>query len=123
MTGRPKRARPGEHAVRCVQCWHPLREQANPFTDVVPGDWYYSSVLDLYERSLMAGTSGHTFSPAQGTTRAMMVQMLYRLAGMPEAEAPCPFEDVPAGRLVYPRRTLGLCGKNCSRPLCRSVCP
>lgn len=92
-----QKGRPGEHAVRCVQCWHPLLEQANPFTDVVPGDWYYSSVLDLYERSLMAGTSGHTFSPAQGTTRAMMVQMLYRLAGMPEAEAPCPFEDVPAG--------------------------
>lgn len=68
--------------------------QALPFTDVTEGDWFYESVAYVYTNGLMNGTSDTTFSPNGTTTRGMIVTILYRQAGSPEAAAWSPFQDV-----------------------------
>ncbi|MFR8873727.1 MAG: S-layer homology domain-containing protein [Oscillospiraceae bacterium] len=58
-------------------------EIVNPFQDVRDTDWFYQDVMHVYEAGLMQGVSDHVFAPNTGTTRAMAVTMLYRLAGEP----------------------------------------
>ena len=65
-----------------------------PFADVTETDWFYDSVAYVYFNGLMNGTSDTTFSPNGTTTRGMIVTILYRLAGSPEAAAWSPFQDV-----------------------------
>lgn len=72
----------------------PEAPQALPFTDVTEGDWFYESVAYVYTNGLMNGTSDTTFSPNGTTTRGMIVTILYRQAGSPEAAAWSPFQDV-----------------------------
>ena len=70
-----------------------------PFTDVAEDAWYYDSVKYVYENGLMNGTgNGSTFSPAVGLTRGMVVTVLYRMSGSPEAEYDdFAYSDVPDG--------------------------
>ena len=58
----------------------------NPFVDVSSADWYYENVRYAVENKLMNGTSENTFSPNNALTRAMLVTVLYRLEGEPDAE-------------------------------------
>lgn len=60
--------------------------EAEPFTDVSDGDWFYNDVVTVYQKKLMNGTSETAFEPNTGMSRAMLVTMLYRLAGSPETE-------------------------------------
>ena len=69
----------------------------NPFTDVAERDWFHDSVKYVYEQSLMVGTSNTTFSPYMDTSRGMIVTILWRLEGEPEATAASSFSDVAAG--------------------------
>jgi hypothetical protein len=72
----------------------------NPFEDVPEDSWYYDSVLFMYYSGLMLGTSVDPmlFRPDSPTTRAMIVTILYRLAGSPDVSGlPSPFDDVPEG--------------------------
>lgn len=69
---------------------------AMAFTDVQAGDWFYESVAYVFQKGLMTGTSETQFSPDRTTTRAMIVTILYRLEGSPEAPARSPFGDVAA---------------------------
>ena len=69
-----------------------------PFTDVKEGDWYYESVAYVYQQGLMTGTSDTAFSPNQTTTRGMIVTILYRMEGSPEAPGWAPFVDVSQGK-------------------------
>ncbi len=55
----------------------------NPFIDVDKSDWYYSAVRYCHENGLMSGTTPNTFSPAETTSRAMIVSILWRLEGSP----------------------------------------
>ena len=67
---------------------------ALPFDDVSAGDWFYAEVGRAYEAGLMNGDGSPTrFNPGGITTRAMLVTILYRLEGQPEAGPP-PFPDV-----------------------------
>ena len=66
------------------------------FVDVADSDWYADAVQYVFANGLMAGTSDTTFSPNATTTRAMIVTILYRLEGEPEAEATSAFADVAA---------------------------
>ena len=68
----------------------------NPFVDVKTSDWFYGSVLKAYEAGWMSGTSAVTFAPNASTTRGMIVSVLYRLEGSPEA-GDSTFTDVKAG--------------------------
>ncbi|MCD7929700.1 MAG: S-layer homology domain-containing protein [Clostridiales bacterium] len=73
-------------------------ETAMPFADVSESAWYYDAVLDAYQQQLMIGTGASTFSPDEGTTRAMVVTTLYRLAGEPDVTGmEMPFQDAEEG--------------------------
>ncbi len=68
-----------------------------PFTDVKESDWFYEAVRFVYENDLFNGTSATTFSPNVNMTRAMLVTVLYRLAGKPAVTAGASFTDVKSG--------------------------
>jgi len=55
-----------------------------PYDDVAPGAWYYSELRQALQDGLFHGTGERTFDPNGGMTRAMMVQVLYNLAGQPD---------------------------------------
>ena len=67
-----------------------------PFADVKPTDWFYEAVAYVYEHGLMDGVGSNRFAPNASTTRAMIVTILWRLEGEPEADDTMPFADVAA---------------------------
>lgn len=68
-----------------------------PFVDM-PGHWAYDSVRYAYQHDLMNGVSSTLFAPNGTLNRAMMVTMLYRMAGSPAVSGGSVFTDVPAGQ-------------------------
>ena len=68
-----------------------------PFTDVVAGTWYYGAAAYAYNNGLFAGMTPTTFAPNATMTRAMLVSVLWHLAGAPAPKAPNTFVDVPDG--------------------------
>ena len=67
-----------------------------PFTDVSADDWFYDPVCYVYSQGLMTGTSATTFEPKTHLSRAMLVAVLHRLEGSPQASAG-DFTDVAEG--------------------------
>ena len=67
-----------------------------PFSDVSEGDWFYGSVGFAYSQGLMTGTSATTFEPNTSLSRAMLVAVLHRLEGSPQASG-SDFTDVADG--------------------------
>jgi hypothetical protein len=70
---------------------------ATPFYDVARNDWFYSPVSYVYTNGLFSGMSEHSFSPNAAMNRAMLMTVLYRLAGAPQEEmdgAQAGFSDV-----------------------------
>ena len=67
-----------------------------PFQDSDPKAWYHDGVHWALEESVMNGTSKTAFAPNMPTTRAMIVTMLWRMEGSPEA-ADSGFTDLEAG--------------------------
>ncbi len=65
-----------------------------PFKDVTYGDWYYDAVKFVEEYGLFNGVSANEFEPDTAMSRAMLVTVLYRLAGEPEITGTTPFTDV-----------------------------
>lgn len=68
-----------------------------PLTDVVAGTWYYGAAAYAYNNGLFAGMTPTTFAPNATMTCAMLVSVLWRLAGAPAPKAPNTFVDVPDG--------------------------
>lgn len=85
----------GEFAIR------KSGEKASPFTDITVHDDYRDAVRLVYERGLFAGTGdGSVFAPVVKLDRAMMMTVLFHLAGDPDEErfaATMTFPDVKAG--------------------------
>ena len=71
-------------------------EAARPFADVAEDAWYYSAVYDCFDRGLMDGMRADAFEPETPTSRAMVVTVLWRLAGEPAVDHLLTFDDVPA---------------------------
>lgn len=75
-------------------------QPATPFTDITIHDWYHQAVYDVYTRGLFAGTGdGSIFAPKVKLDRAMMMTVLFHLAGDPEqerAQSTASFPDVSA---------------------------
>ena len=69
---------------------------ASQFADLTSGSWYYDGVRCALENGLMTGTSARTFAPDRPVNRAMLVTILWRLAGEPYG-CVSPFEDVLPG--------------------------
>jgi len=76
-------------------------EKSSPFTDVTIHNDYRDAVRLVYERGLFAGTGdGSVFAPAVKLDRAMMMTVLFHLAGDPDEErfaATMTFPDVKEG--------------------------
>ncbi|MDR2355249.1 MAG: S-layer homology domain-containing protein [Clostridiales Family XIII bacterium] len=68
-----------------------------PFSDVTAANWFYDAVKYVYDKGLFTGVSSGTFSPDTSMNRAMMVTVLYRLAGSPAADTDGAFNDVTDG--------------------------
>lgn len=60
----------------------PLQASASvlPFTDVKTTDWYYESVIFVYDTGLMSGTELDEFSPNQNMTRGEFISVIGRLS-------------------------------------------
>lgn len=60
--------------------------------------WYHEAVDFAVANGLMNGVGRGCFDPEGSMTRAMMVTVLYRMAGSPEVKGNSTFTDVPAGQ-------------------------
>lgn len=70
------------------------------FSDVETSDWFYSAVEYVKTENLFSGTTVDTFSPTLSMSRAMVMTVLYRMAGSPSGEllsATGSFSDVYSG--------------------------
>ena len=70
------------------------------YDDVKAGDAGANDIIGVTLAGWMNGT-GTGFSPNVSLDRAMMVTILYRLAGSPAVSGTMPFTDVPAGSWYY----------------------
>lgn len=68
----------------------PVSGANHTFTDVDPESWYSEGVSYVWEKGLMQGVTSQQFAPHKPVTRAMMVTVLWRLAGSPEID----YEDL-----------------------------
>jgi hypothetical protein len=64
-----------------------------PFEDSDPAAWYHDGVHWALDQGIMNGVSETKFAPNDKTSRAMIVTILYRLEGEPEA-AEASFTDL-----------------------------
>ncbi len=72
-----------------------IKKLNNPFTDVYESDWFYNTVLTVYNEGLFSGTTETTFSPQQTLTRGMFVAVLARVdKGNLSSYTSSPFTDV-----------------------------
>ncbi len=90
----------GKESYLCSLCGHSYEEVIlslfSKFEDLDENAWYYSYVRNMVSDALMNGVSETSFAPNATLTRAMLVTILYRMQGQPEA-APANFTDVPQG--------------------------
>jgi len=68
-----------------------------PFNDVRTQDWFYDAVGWAFSNGIVNGVSSTEFAPNGYMTRAMLVTVLWRYAGMPSAGA-VTFNDVASNR-------------------------
>lgn len=66
------------------------------FEDVSQDQWFYEAVEYMASKGYINGVSTTRFAPGMELNRAMMVTILYRMAGAPEVEGTNVFTDVPA---------------------------
>ncbi len=77
--------------------WTGTGETGTGFSDVKTDDWFCSAVNYVVGKKLFNGVSDNEFAPNDSLTRAMLVTILYRLDGEPEAEIGEGFADVESG--------------------------
>jgi hypothetical protein len=93
--GKPAGVLDGEIPLGAINKWK------NPFMDVNEKDWFYDAVKFMNALGLMVGTDDDVFSPGMNLSRAMVVTILWRMEGEPDAGAADgngAFTDVPAGK-------------------------
>ena len=66
--------------------------------DDCPNKWYHEPIDYVYANGLMNGVGDRLFEPEGTMTRAMMVTVLYRMAGSPEYTESSTFTDVASGQ-------------------------
>ena len=69
----------------------------NHFTDTDPAAWYHDGVHFCLDNGMMAGYGNGLFGPNDQLSRAMLVQILYNLAGQPAVPGGSAFADVAEG--------------------------
>lgn len=68
--------------------------EENSFDDVKENDWYYQSINYVTEKGLFRGVSSNEFAPNMTMNRAMLVTVLYRLAGEKKIKGTSIFSDI-----------------------------
>ena len=71
-------------------------EKEEKFADVAADAWYADEVAYVVAEGLMNGVGDNKFAPSGTASRAMIVTVLYRLAGSPEVKAETMFADLTA---------------------------
>ena len=66
-----------------------------PFADVGRHDPFFDAIKYVYDHGIFQGTGDTVFEPETVMSRAMLVTVLWRMEGEPEAAAPAGFADVP----------------------------
>ena len=69
---------------------------ANPFTDVKEGEYYYKAVLWAVEKGITYGVSSTKFAPYEQCSRSQVISFLWRAKGEPAAAYSSTFTDVPS---------------------------
>ena len=64
------------------------------FKDINVSAWYHDGIHWALEQGVMNGVGNDRFAPGDDTTRAMVVTMIWRLAGEPASEMHAAFKDV-----------------------------
>ncbi len=72
----------------------PGKSRHTPFYDVSQTDWFYTPVSYAYEKGLFSGMDANHFVPGSPMNRAMLMSVLYRLAGSPALSGGPEFADV-----------------------------
>lgn len=100
--------------------------KATPFYDVSRLDWFHDPVAYVYNNELFSGMDEHHFGPYAAMNRAMLMTVLYKMAGAPKNEmdaAVIRFDDVPDGAWYAPYVRWGAeqgitagTGNNCFSP-------
>ncbi len=67
------------------------------YDDVAGDRWSAEDIVYVSQKGMMQGVSETEFAPISPVTRAMVVTVLYRLAGQPEVKESSKFTDVPEG--------------------------
>ena len=89
----------GEYSVPAIVSTCPA-DDACPmggYQDIKSDAWYHDGVHWAIEQGIMNGVGKESFAPDSSTTRAMVVTMLWRLAGEPENKTDAGFRDVKDG--------------------------
>ena len=83
----------------CVRCGEkdPNMQPPVEFADVPENAWYVGAVEYAVRNGLMNGVGDDQFEPEESMTRAMLVTVLWRFEGEPEAGKNT-FSDVPNGQ-------------------------
>ncbi len=72
------------------------------YDDVDRNAWYHESVDFVTKYGIMNGMNNGKFEPFTGTSRAMMAQVIYNMAGRPDvSKLKEPFEDVSEEQWFY----------------------
>lgn len=92
----------GKRVLYCTKCGEPVAPDGDTvhliFDDMVPGSWYCRACAEVYNREIMSGNSPRKFAPSAYMTRAMLVQVLAKLAKADTAAyagRESGFDDVP----------------------------
>jgi hypothetical protein len=62
-----------------------VAEWISPFGDISKGEWYYKAARHAYSNGLITGVTDTTFAPQATLTRAMLITILARQAGVDTA--------------------------------------
>lgn len=90
----PSAAQERERLPGCASCGRDGDCPMRAFADLDPSAWYHDGVHYVLENGIMNGVEEGRFNPSGPASRGMIVTVLWRLEGMPEAES-ASFGDVP----------------------------
>ncbi|MCH5185777.1 MAG: S-layer homology domain-containing protein, partial [Oscillospiraceae bacterium] len=80
----------------------PLSPDTLPFDDVHSTDWFYDAVKFAYDNGLMNGVAETEFGPGMTLTRGMLVTILGRMDGAPQAMETNEYTDIDRNAYYAP---------------------
>ncbi len=105
LTTPPTAHETGEETRTCTRCDATQTRTVDAtgcpsekFTDVNTDLWYHNAIDFAVSNGLLVGVTDTTFAPNAPTTRAMLVSVLWRMEGQPDASTETKFTDVDLAR-------------------------